>query len=64
MGRQGLGRMNEDGERLAEFCALNELVICETLFEHRGIHKLTWTSPNGRDRNQIDEGEKGKKETA
>ena len=64
MGRQGLGRMNENGERLAEFCALNELVIGGKLFEHRDIHKLAWTSPNGRDRNQIDEGEKGKEETA
>lgn len=52
--RQRIGRMNENGKRLAEFCALNDLVIGGTLFKHRDIHKLTWTSPNGRDRNQID----------
>ena len=54
MGRQGIGTMNENGERLAEFCALNDLVIGGTLFKHRDIHKLTWISPNGHDCNQID----------
>ena len=47
MGRQVIGRMNENGERLAEFHAQNNLVICGKLFDHRDIHKLTWASPNG-----------------
>ncbi|XP_071510344.1 uncharacterized protein [Diadema antillarum] len=54
MGRYGCGVMNENGERLVEFCSLNNLVIGGTLFQHKDIHKLTWYSPNGRDRNQID----------
>ena len=54
MGRQGVGRMNENGEKLTEFCALNDLVIGGTLFKHRDIHKLTLTSPNGCDCNQSD----------
>ncbi|CAM5112285.1 unnamed protein product [Natator depressus] len=33
---------------------MNDLVIGGTLFEHCEIHKLTWCSPNGRDKNQID----------
>lgn len=54
MGRHGCGTINENGERLVEFCTTNDLVIGGTLFPHREIHKITWCSPNGRDRNQID----------
>lgn len=54
MGKNGIGTRNDNGERLLEFCAMSNLVIGGTLFTHRDIHKLTWNSPNGRDRNQID----------
>jgi len=54
MGQHGLGRMNENGERLAKFCGNSDLVIGGSLFKHRDIHKITWTSPNARDQNQID----------
>jgi len=54
MGKHGVGTKNNNGERLLDFCDLNNLVIGGTLFTHHDIHKLTWNSPNGRDRNQID----------
>ena len=54
MVQHGLGTMNENGERLATFCGNNDLVIGGSLFKHRDIHKITWTSPNARDQNQID----------
>ena len=46
--------MNNNGERLADFCLNNDLVIGGTIFPHKNIHKLTWRSPNGRSLNQID----------
>ena len=54
MRRQEIGRMNENEGRLAKFCELNVLVIGGTMFEHRDLHMLTWTSPNCHDSNQID----------
>ena len=54
MGKHGLGVRNDNGNRFIEFCGNNELVIGGTLFPHKECHKPTWTSPNGRIKNQID----------
>lgn len=54
MGKHGLGKRNDNGERLCEICDRNELMITGTLFPHKMIHKATWTSPDGLTRNQID----------
>lgn len=45
MGKRGLGRWNDNGERLCEMSDMNELVITGTLFPRRKIRKTTWTSP-------------------
>ena len=55
MGKEGLGVMNENGELFADFCAQNDLVIGSTVFPHKRIHKLTWTSPDQTTRNHGDE---------
>ena len=54
MGCEGSGEMNENGEKLLDFCEENAFVVGGTLFKHKEIHKLTWYSPNRRDKNQID----------
>ena len=53
MGTHGLGQMNENGERFADLCALNQLVIGGSIFPHKRIHKATWISPNHVTKNQI-----------
>ena len=40
--------------RLIEFCQENALVIANTLFQQHKRRLYTWTSPDGRHRNQID----------
>ncbi|RUS76707.1 hypothetical protein EGW08_015534 [Elysia chlorotica] len=66
MGKQGVGTRNENGELFVEFCSFNDLAIGGTIFPHKTIHKVTWTSPDlsiyrcavpspdGRTQNQID----------
>lgn len=54
MGRHGCGVMNNNGERLVDFCLNNDCVIGGTIFPHKSIHKLIWKSPDGSTINQID----------
>ena len=54
MGKHGCGVMNDNGERLVDYCLNNNYVIGGTIFAHQDIHKLTWKSPDGRTSNQID----------
>ena len=50
----GLGVWNEAGQRLTEFCQENALVTGNTLSQQHKRRLYTWTSPDGRHRNQTD----------
>jgi len=45
-GKFGLGVRNESGQRLAQFCQENTLVIENTLFQQHKRELYTWTSPD------------------
>jgi exonuclease III len=46
MVQHALGEMNENGEKFADLCGLNNLVIGGSIFAHKRIHKATWVSPD------------------
>ena len=50
MGNHGMGERNNNGTRLVDVCSENGIVI----FQHKNIHKYTWTSPDSNTSNQID----------
>lgn len=54
MGKHGLGDINDNGERLTSLYQEKRLVIGNTIFEHKNIHKPTWTPPDGVTKNQRD----------
>jgi hypothetical protein len=46
---------NDNGVRVVIFATSKNLVVKSTMFPHRNIHKYTWTSPDGKTHNQIDD---------
>ena len=44
IGRHGEETKNRNGQRLLSVCAANELVILNTFFQQKDIHKYTWES--------------------
>lgn len=40
IGKYGFGNANERGERLLEFCCLNQLCITNTYFQHKASRKM------------------------
>ena len=54
MRNQGLGKTNETGERLIQFCERHNLCIVNTMYKQPKRLLYTWKSPGDLPRNQID----------
>lgn len=54
MGRYGRGTRNDNGERLLEYCAFNNLRLTNTCFRHKYIHDYTFYSNDHRTKKLID----------
>jgi len=53
-GKFGFGITNDRGMRLLEFAKHYNLVLANTLHDHKTSRKVSWHAPNGVDKNQID----------
>src|ERR1044072_5406888 len=54
VGKFGLGKRNDRGERVVEFCKRNKLMITNTWFEQEKRRRYTWQKPGDTGRYQID----------
>jgi hypothetical protein len=55
IGNENLNRIsNDNGIRVVNFAISKHPIVKSTKFQHCNIHKFTWTSPDGKTRNQID----------
>ena len=55
IGKQSLHEnANDNSYRLIQFATLNNMVIGSTMFQHKNIHKPTWTAPDRSFESQID----------
>ena len=54
IGPYGLGERNERGDRLEDFAIENDLAVTNTLFQQHKRRLYTWTSPNGEQKQKMD----------
>ncbi|XP_037296657.1 uncharacterized protein LOC119189933 [Manduca sexta] len=54
LGNHGIGKINENGQRLLEFCALNLLCVTNTYFKGKALHKVSWKHPRSGHWHQLD----------
>ena len=54
LGHHGIGKMNENGQRLLELCSNNGLCISNTYFAQKERQKVTWCHPRSKHWHQLD----------
>jgi hypothetical protein len=45
---------NDNGVRVVNFAASENLIVKNTMFPHYDIHEFTWTCPDGKTHNQVE----------
>ena len=54
LGKFGVGKMNENGQRLLEICSYHELSITNSFFQTKPQHKVSWRHPRSKHWHQLD----------
>ncbi|MGL4388826.1 MAG: reverse transcriptase domain-containing protein [Brevinema sp.] len=54
LGKYGEEKTNNNGKRLIDFCVVNDMIITNTFFEHKNIHKYTRVNENKGENSIID----------
>ena len=54
IGHFGIGKLNENGQRLLELCSYHELCITNTFFSCKPHHRVSWRHPRSQHWHQLD----------
>ena len=54
IGHFGVGKLNENGQRLLELCSFHDLCITNTFFHLKPQHRVSWRHPRSRHWHQLD----------
>ena len=54
LGHHGVGKMNDNGQRLLELCCFHKLCVTNTFFQNKACHKVSWRHPRSRHWHQLD----------
>ena len=54
IGHFGVGKLNENGQRLLELCSYHDLCITNTVFSIKPHHRVSWRHPRSRHWHQLD----------
>ena len=54
LGYFGVGKTNDNGQRLLEFCTLHHLCITNTYFNTKPQHRVSWRHPRSKHWHQLD----------
>jgi hypothetical protein len=52
--QHGVGKMNENGQKLLELCSFNNLTVTNTFFQHKDRYKVSWQHPRSKHWHQLD----------
>ena len=54
LGHHGIGKMNENGQRLLELCCYRKLCVTNTYFQNKACHRVSWRHPRSKHWHQLD----------
>ncbi|CAF3297940.1 unnamed protein product, partial [Rotaria sp. Silwood2] len=54
VGPHAVDTINDNGEHLVDFCSINNLIICNTFFQHKPVHQKSWMHPGSKTWHMLD----------